>query len=251
MIAATPVSVPLLDKAVRWRLGLVTLASDPTIEDSFKRMLAQADQVAFHVNRIRFDGGIETENLAAMEGDICATAREILTVDDLDAVLYGCTSASAAIGDDAVLAQLRRAKPGAAGFATPVTGLKAAMSALGVRRLSVLTPYPVPVTEMLGCSLETLGAEIVQLHCLGLDDDRDNGRVGEADLLELAAGLPHGEAEAVFLSCTALRGAEVAERLEARLSLPVITSNQALLWHGLRLAGCPLRLQGFGRLMAL
>lgn len=251
MVPATALPAPLSDRTVPWRLGLVTLASDPTIEDSFKRMLAQTDQVAVHINRIRFDGGIEIENLRAMEADICATAREILTGDRLDAVLYGCTSASAAIGDDAVLAQLRRAKPGARGFATPVTGVLAAMKALNVRKLSVLTPYPVSVTEMLGHYMETLGAEITSLHCLGLEDDWDNGCVSEEDLLELAKNLPHSGADAVFLSCTALRGAEISQRLEHHLGLPVISSNQALLWHGLRLAGCPVHLHGFGRLMTL
>lgn len=251
MVPATTLEPPLSDRTVPWRLGLVALASDPTIEDSFKRMLAQTDQVAVHVNRIRFDGGIETANLRAMEADICSTAREILTGDHLDAVLYGCTSASAAIGDAAVLRQLQRAKPGARGFATPVTGVLAAMQALGVRRLSVLAPYPAAVTEMLGHYLESCGAQVTSLHCLGLEQDWDNGRIAEADLLHLAENLSHHGADAVFLSCTALRGAEVADRLETRLGLPVIASNQALLWQGLRQSGCPIKLAGFGRLMAL
>jgi maleate isomerase len=63
--------------------------------------------------------------------------------------------------------------------------------------------------------------------------------------------MDHKEAEAIFLSCTALRGAEVAQVIEDTVGIPVITSNQALLWRGLRQAGCDLKIAGFGQLLRL
>ena len=47
------------------------------------------------------------------------------------------------------------------------------------------------------------------------------------------------DCEAVFASCTNLRATGVIAEAEARLGKPVITSNQALAWHMLRLAGLP------------
>lgn len=250
-ISAIPVSVPLADASTVLRIGLVTLASDPTVEGSFRRMLAPFDNIDLYVNRIAFEGEISVDTLRAMEGDIRACAAAILPGRPLDILLYGCTSASAAIGDQRVLALLKDAKPGVKAVASPVTGFLAACKALKVRRVSVIAPYTMSVSDMLGAYLQGLGVEITAMHCLGLVDDWDNGRVTPETLCDLAAGLDHGGADAVFLSCTALQGVEAAGRLEARIGLPVVTSNQALLWHGLRMAGNDLKIRGFGRLMEI
>ena len=41
---------------------------------------------------------------------------------------------------------------------------------------------------------------------------------------------------------------EVIDEIEAVVDKPVVTSNQAMLWHCLRLAGIDDRLDGMGRL---
>jgi maleate isomerase len=57
--------------------------------------------------------------------------------------------------------------------------------------------------------------------------------------------------EAVFASCTNLRTFGVIGAVEAELGLPVVTSNQALLWDMLRRAGADARGWGPGRLFAM
>jgi maleate isomerase len=248
---ATEVSVPLSDDGDMLRIGLVTLASDPSIETSFHHMLAGQTDLALFVNRIAFDGEISVDTLRGMEGDIRAAAQDILPGRPLDVVLYGCTSASAAIGDDRVRALLHAAKPDARAVATPVTGLLAACNRMNLRKLSVITPYTVPVSDMLGHYLTGLGLGITALHCMGLRDDWDNGRVSIDSLCALAERLDHRDADALFISCTALRSAEAAARIEDRIGLPVVTSNQAMLWHGLRSAGWTRPIHGFGQLLEL
>ncbi len=245
------VKVPLVN-TVKWRIGLVVLASDPTIEHSFQRMLAGTSEVALHTNRIAFDGDISVGSLRSMETRIEAAAAEIMPGQHLDAILYGCTSASAAIGDDKVRALLARGKPSAAGSAhTPVSAAMAAFQALNTRRISVIAPYPTVVTEMLADYLRSQGADIAALTCLGLPIDADNGRVSVDQIVSLAQAVDHADADTIFLSCTALRGAEAAERVEQVTGKHVVTSNQALLWRGLRQAGCDLRIRGFGKLMRI
>ena len=56
--------------------------------------------------------------------------------------------------------------------------------------------------------------------------------------------------DGLFISCTALRVSPVIARLEAALGKPVVSSNQALAWDCLRLAGCDATVPGFGRLLA-
>jgi maleate isomerase len=85
----------------------------------------------------------------------------------------------------------------------------------------------------------------------GLDQDDDMTAVPPAALLEAGTQLCDPAAEALFISCTALRVAGMLDALERRLGKPVVASNQAMLWHALRLIGRHEPVEGFGRLMTL
>ena len=57
------------------------------------------------------------------------------------------------------------------------------------------------------------------------------------------------DADAVLLSGTGLPTIGVLELLERDLGKPVVSSNQALLWRALRMAGVREPVPGFGRLL--
>ncbi|MEL6318826.1 MAG: Asp/Glu racemase, partial [Pseudomonadota bacterium] len=59
-----------------------------------------------------------------------------------------------------------------------------------------------------------------------------------------------GEMDAVFVSCTNIRLIDEIPALEAELGLPVTSSNHALAWRCLRLAGVADRRPELGRLFA-
>ena len=70
-----------------------------------------------------------------------------------------------------------------------------------------------------------------------------------ASIREAAVGLGRREeVDAVFVSCTSLRLAMVAAEIEAEIGKPVTSSNHAMAWHCLRLAGIDEPLPQFGRL---
>ena len=58
----------------------------------------------------------------------------------------------------------------------------------------------------------------------------------------------HAAVDGVFVSCTSLRVAEIVEEVEAAIGKPVSSSNHAMAWHALRLAGVDDALDGWGRL---
>ena len=55
-------------------------------------------------------------------------------------------------------------------------------------------------------------------------------------------------ADALFISCTALRASEAVERIEQAIGRPVVTSNQAVVWHALHLMQLAAPTQAPGRL---
>jgi maleate isomerase len=59
------------------------------------------------------------------------------------------------------------------------------------------------------------------------------------------------QAEALFISCTALRSALVTADIEKAIGRPVVTSNQASAWNCLRLCGDDATHPEWGRLMTL
>jgi len=189
-------------------------------------------------------------DLRAMAGDVTRAARGILPGNRLDALVFGCTSGTVAIGSDEVTRLLRVARPGIP-CTNPIDAALAAFAALGARRISVLTPYTVPVNQAIAAHLAAAGVEVLSITGFDLEGDDEMTAVPPAATAAAAAECCHPAADLLFVSCTALRVAEVLDQIEDRLGRPVVASNQALLWHALRLIGNEDAIAGFGRLLTL
>jgi maleate isomerase len=73
--------------------------------------------------------------------------------------------------------------------------------------------------------------------------------IDEDSLVQAIARIREGhDLDAVFVSCTSVRLADAVAGIERRTGLPVTSSNHALAWHCLRLAGVDDRIDGRGRL---
>jgi maleate isomerase len=95
------------------------------------------------------------------------------------------------------------------------------------------------------------GFDIASFTCLGFEDDREMARIAPSALVDLAREATHAQAEALFVSCTALRSALAAADIEKAIGRPVVTSNQASAWNCLRLCGDEAAHPEWGRLMTL
>lgn len=236
------------DTAAR-RVGVIALSTDHTTERDFARLVAPAG-VAIHVNRIGYDNPSTPENLARTGPRLTAAAADLLPGSRFDAIYYACTAASAVIGDAGVERAIRAAKP-ETHVVNPVVSARVALAALGARRISILTPYLEATSRPLLERFESLGFTPLGLTCFGLEDDRDMARVRPEVIVAAAGRATHPDAEALFVSCTALRAAEVAARIEAAIGRPVVTSNQSAAWLCLRLCGVEADIPEGGRLFAL
>lgn len=166
------------------------------------------------------------------------------------AVAYGCTSGSYVLGtegDAAIVADMRTAAGVPA--TTTSTAATAALRELGVRRVAVLSPHVDALNERLRAYLEAGGFAVVNL--VGLNRRGDIEAIEPETTLEVVStDVDTPEAEAVFISCTGLRTAAIVDDLEASLCKPVVTANQATLWHVAQLAGAPAATPARGRLLA-
>jgi maleate isomerase len=245
-VTPSPVQAVLTPPALP-RLGVIALATDLTSERDVAR-LVPPDRAFVHTARIAFENPSTPENLARMAPRLTETAALLVPGVHLTAIFYSCTAASVAIGEAAVAAAIEAARPGVPAV-TPSGAAVAAFAALGVRRIALVTPYLAETTQPMAQYFAGQGLDVVTAHGLGLADDRDIARIDPASIVAAAEAADTPEAEGLFLSCTALRAAEVVDAIEARLGKPVVTSNQAAIWRMTRHAG--LALPGPGRLFSL
>jgi maleate isomerase len=233
--------------AARARIGLIVLATDHTIEHEF-RQLMQIPGVAYYAARIQNAAEINPTTLAAMEAGLAGAAGLILPGIPLDVVAYGCTSASVVIGEENVFKRIHEVRPGVK-CTTPITALQAGLKALGGRRIALLTPYIDSVNRRFKTYLEARGVAVPVVGSFNHEDDNEVARISTQSIYDAALELGrHPEVDAVFVSCTSLRVAAIAERLEQELGKPVTSSNHAMAWHCLRLSGVTEKIEGWGRL---
>ncbi|WP_061933793.1 ectoine utilization protein EutA [Aureimonas sp. AU22] len=222
-------------RAIEKRVGLILLSTDHSTEADFARLVA-GPRVGLFATRVEYANPVTPANLRAMEPRLGAAAALLLPDEPLDAICFSCTSASVAIGDAAVEAAIAAAKPGVP-IVTPPGAAARALAQFGARRISLLTPYTVETTAGMADYFEARGFDLASVSCLGLEDDREMARIAPASLVEAAVAATDPQAEALFVSCTALRSALIVSAVEARIGRPVVTSNQATAWACLGLCG--------------
>ena len=176
-------------------------------------------------------------------------AAETFSLIGAGCVSYACTGASFArgVGSDTDIVRRIAAASGSPA-STTTTAVVAALQQLGVRRVAVAAPYVEEVCGQLRSYFEGSGFEIVNLVALGLADGMEISAVSGSDVFELSTHADTPEAEGLFISCTALPTLDVLDDLEQHLGKPVVSANQATMWHALQVAGIPARLEGLGRL---
>ncbi|MGQ3214251.1 MAG: ectoine utilization protein EutA [Shinella sp.] len=223
------------DRPASRRIGLIALATDHTVEADFRRLVA-SDDIAVHVTRVHYANPTTPENLRAMHPLLAEAAALILPGEDLDAIVYGCTSASVVIGEEEVAAAVRAGKPGTP-VITPAGAAVQALRALRARRINILTPYVGRTAEPMHAFFSDRGFEVDRLACLGMEDDREMARLPHEEIVRLAVATVTPGAAALFVACTALRVAQCVPEIERRTGLPVVTSNLAAAWASLRQCG--------------
>jgi maleate isomerase len=239
----------------RARLGLIVLHVDETVEPEFRQMIDH-DGVAMYCTRIRSGTEATAESLQDMATRIPDAASLLPPGSPMDAVGYACTSGATLIGPEAVARSIREARPknhpgrfADSGITDPLTALKAACHALGVHRPAFVSPYIAEVSSAVRNALESDGLALSTVGSFEQSEEHTVARIQPASIhegiLRVARAAP---CDGVIVSCTNARTLDILADAEARLELPVISSNQALAWHMLRLAGIRDRGHGPGSL---
>jgi maleate isomerase len=233
----------------RKRLGLILPSSNTTVEPDFARVLPP--NVSLHAHRI-WVVDVTHDGLEAMNTEAEQAARYVGTAA-VDAVAYACTSGSFIGGpgyDQALLARISLAANGVPAVGTSPAMVEA-LRAVGVRRVSVVTPYTDAINEGLTTFLSAHGFEVLGMAGQQIVPNLEIGAQTPDAIVAFAKANLDPRADGCFLSCTNWRAMEVAQRLEDETGLPVVTSNQATVWAAFRALGIAPAIGGYGRLLRM
>ena len=238
---------PKFKKESNPRIGLLALSTDLTIERDFQS-ICHSLPINLFVNRIHNENPLTKENLLKMYGQLESITEKILPGEKINTVAYGCTSGTIAIGEDKVKEKIQLAKPGCH-VTTPITSAIKAFNKMNVKKIAVFTPYPESVNKTISEYLIKKNINVTSFSTFNLDLDVDFARVDPKYLSEILTKLNINDADALFVSCTALPALEILDEVEKKINKPVFSSNQTLIWDTIRSVGYKSSVEGYGKLL--
>ena len=228
------------------RIGLIALASDFMIEKDFLNIIKDKN-IDFFVNRIKCYNPLTSENLIKMSEEVTDVTSDILPDEKIDCVVYGCTSGTIAAGHESIEKKIKLAKPEAK-VTTPSTAAITALKKLNIKKISIFTPYPKKLNNEVVDFFKNEKFEITSNSYFDIDSDIDIGKVDPDYLYDVLINMDHKDADALFVSCTALPVLSIIDKLEKKINKFVLSSNQALIWDTLEKIGKNNSINGFGKL---
>jgi len=237
---------PLEILASAGRFGVIALATDFNIEVDLAQLYPK--DVRFFTTRVSSLHPLTIDNLRKMDSLISDSAANILPGTVLDVMIYACTSGTIAIGVKRIEQLIRNTHPNVT-VTNPVVAALAAFKHYGVKRISILTPYTQAVNKEMAEFFLSQGIEVLSIAGFGFEDDTAMSFISPQDIYRSALTTTEKSAELLFISCTALRATSVLDKLEAKLNIPVVSSNQLLAWHSLKLVNYTKGQSGFGSLL--
>ena len=230
------------------KVGLIVLATDSMIEKDFLKVFNEVAADLF-INRITNYNPVTADNLNKMVDNITSVTENILPGEKVDCVVYGCTSGTIVSGYDNIKKKINLAKPGAS-VTAPSTAALNALKEKNINKISIVTPYTKSVNDDVVNFFKNNNLEVTSNIYFDIESDVDIGKVDQDKLFEILSEIDHKNAEALFVSCTSLPVLNIIEKLEKKLNMIVLSSNQALIWETLEKINRNNSIKGYGSLFS-
>ena len=221
-----------------YRIGLVVPSSNLTMETELPRMLRAREterpeeRFTFHSARTRMQQ-VTPEQLRSMNQQSERAAAELADARP-HAVASACLVAIMAQGPGyhCTAEDTIRGVLDAEGASAPVVSsagaLLSGISALGAKRVAIITPYMKPLTKMVADYIEDSGIEVVDAVSLEVSDNLAVAGLDPADLEQHSQRLNLSRADALVTSaCVQMPSLAAIPALEKRVNLPVLSAASA------------------------
>ena len=227
---------PKFNKYQNPKIGLIALASDYMIEKDFIKIIKDK-KIDFFVNRIECFNPLTKQNLIKMSEKVTEVTKDILPDERIDCVAYGCTSGTIAAGYNDIKKKIQ-------------ASIKA-LKKLNIKKIAIFTPYSKKLNDEVLDFFKKEDFEIKANSYFDIESDIDIGKVDPSYLYEVLSKMDLNGAEALFISCTALPALSIIDKLEKKLNVIVLSSNQTLIWDTLNSIENKEVTRGFGKIFEI
>jgi len=240
----------------RARIGVLTPHNDIVPEGEFRAMAP--DGVSIHAARVPLGWRSGTEPApigseaarAFAEPPHVDEAAELLAAAPVSVIAYAFTSSSYLLGsegDAALKARLEKRTHGIP-IVIPCPSAVVALRALQARRLALIHPpwFPAELDRLGADYFRNEGFEVLHAAAAALPGGQMGVQPGQ--VYEWARAHVPEAAEAVLIGGNGFRAVGAIQALEQALGRPVLTANQVLFWHALRLARADVVVGNYGQI---
>ncbi|WP_372734689.1 hypothetical protein [Nocardioides sp.] len=233
--------------------GVIVPSTNTVVEHDYWR--AGIDGVAFRAgsmyipNPVMADESEFEELLVQIRASIDTAVRDVLTAEP-ERMVMGMSAETfwGGVEGNAAFEQRIKDRTGLP-VTTGASACRAALQALGVRRISVFSPYQPNADREVHRFFTEAGFDVAAVTGLRCGTAMDIARVEEARVREVVAEIDGPGVEAIVQVGTNLSFVGIADAMEAELGRPVVAINAATLWHALREHGIEDRVEGAGSLL--
>ena len=223
-----------------FRIGQIVPSSNTTMETEIPAILraretTHEERFTFHSSRMRMQK-VTKEELAAMDRDSLRCAAELADAR-VDVMGYACLVAIMSAGEGYHRTSERRLTAAAdeAGGSAPIVtsagALVDGLRAMGARRVSIVTPYMRPLTDLVVRYIESEGVSVADSIALEIPDNLEVGRRDPMRLVDDVDRLDCAGVDAVVLSaCVQMPSLPAIAAVEEKLGLPVTTAAACTAW---------------------
>jgi len=243
-----------------FRIGQIVPSSNTTMETEIPAMLRAREGVlperfTFHSSRMRMKKVVK-EELEAMDRDSDRCAIE-LSDARVDVLGYACLVAIMSMGagyhriSEKRLHERTAENDAPAPVVTSAGAMVDGLKLLGANKISVISPYMRPLTQMVVDYIENEGIQVHDFAALEIPDNLEVGLHDPERLLDIYKTVDVAGIDAFVASaCVQMPSLQVIDRLEHALGVPVVSGAICTTHQLLARLGLERRVPGAGALLS-
>jgi maleate isomerase len=233
-------------------LGMLTPSSNTVLEPVTTAMVSGLQEVTAHFSRFKVtEIALSAPALAQFDDSEILSAAELLAHAKVNVIAWNGTS-SGWLGFERDV-QLCERITGATGIpaCTAMLALNEILEKNGAKRVGFVTPYLDDVQARIDANYESAGFCVVAERHLGMQDNFSFSTVTDAQMRAMVRDVAATKPDAIAIVCTNMRGAPLAEELEAAHGIPVYDTVSTTVWKSLKIVGIDTnRIKGWGTIFS-
>lgn len=230
-----------------YRIGQIVPSSNVTMETEIPAIFRAREEIlperfTFHSSRMRMKK-VTKEELEAMDAMSLKCAVE-LSDARVDVMGYACLVAIMSMGNGyhCVSEKNLYAETVANGAPTPIItsagALVSGLQTLNAKKISIITPYMRPLTDLVVGYLEHQGFTVIDSIALEIPDNLEVAAQNPMNLLEISERLNVTGADVVVASaCVQMPSLEAIDPFQQKLGLPVTSAAVSTTYEMMKALG--------------